>query len=64
MRLLHSRRACGNEHAAWIDGGERIVGMAPLGRAVVAGLELHHAVYRPQRGLLRAALRVGRDAWP
>lgn len=51
IRFFDPRRQTWPEHVAWADGGTRIVGLTPAGRATIVALELNRAVLVAARRL-------------
>ncbi|HVK15305.1 MAG TPA: hypothetical protein VM533_00055 [Fimbriiglobus sp.] len=43
--LLNPRRARWTKQFRWVDNGERIEGIADVGRAAMAALELNHPIH-------------------
>ena len=52
VRLFDPRRQAWSDHFAWTEGGDRVVGLSPTGRATVIALSLN-----------RPALVWARRAW-
>jgi hypothetical protein len=55
VRFFDPRRQNWAEHFAWDDGGTRIVGRTPTGRATIAALQLNRAILVAARQVWVAA---------
>lgn len=55
--LFHPRRQQWREHFCWSEDGSKIIGLTPVGRATVAGLNMNHLV------IVEARRRWARVGW-
>jgi len=62
VRLFNPRRPDWSKHFRWVDGGLKIEGLTPTGRATVVRLKLNRAVRVIARGnWLRTGKHPPRD---
>jgi hypothetical protein len=63
--LFNPRRQVWAEHFVWTTDGTRIIGLTPIGRATVIGLNLNRpALVRPRRVWVRAGWHPPKDVSP
>jgi hypothetical protein len=62
--LFNPRLHRWDEYFEWSADFQQIVGITPIGRATVVGLQMNREIYKQQRRRLRAAMLGGDPDWP